>query len=74
MFQSNQLKGRHNPDICFGAKNSSRCIGEHRHRMRRSDVTPNAPAVLYLPLGGSTTQACPSTAESSVVGISQVEV
>ena len=43
-----------------------------KHRIRRNDVTPNAPAVLYLPLGGSTSQGCPSTAESSVVGISQV--
>ena len=52
----------------FGTQN----LANHRHRLRRSEITPNAPAVLYLPLGGSNTQGCPSSAETAVVGISQV--
>jgi len=56
--QSSVIGSHHYPDKCFGVKNESRCIEEHRKhvRTRRSDVTPNAPAVLYLPLGGSTSQ------------------
>ena len=40
----------------------------------KRDVTPlgSDPAVLYLPLGGGASKGCPSLAESSVVGISQM--
>ena len=50
------------------------CLAEHRANRSRREVTPlgTDPAVLYLPLGGGPSKGCPSLAESSVVGISQM--
>ena len=52
------------------------CMAEHRTNRSRREVTPaplgSQPAVLYLPLGGGGSRGCPSLAESSVVGISQM--
>ena len=47
---------------------------EHQVNRSKRDVTPlgSDPAVLYLPLGGGASKGCPSLAESSVVGISQM--
>ena len=50
------------------------CLREHLANRSKRDVTPlgSDPAVLYLPLGGGASKGCPSLAESSVVGISQM--
>ena len=50
------------------------CILQHQVNRSKRDVTPlgSDPAVLYLPLGGGASKGCPSLAESSVVGISQM--
>ena len=50
------------------------CMREHQVNRSKRDVTPlgSDPAVLYLPLGGGASKGCPSLAESSVVGISQM--
>ena len=50
------------------------CIRKHQANRSKRDVTPlgSDPAVLYLPLGGGASKGCPSLAESSVVGISQM--
>ena len=74
-FQQNELNSVDHPDQCHGdVKSERRCVDKHRRRVRRDDVTKNAASVLYLPLGGSTSQGCPSTAETSVIGISQVRI
>ena len=54
------------------------CMEEHQANRSKRDVTPlgsaagSDAAVLYLPLGGGASKGCPSLAESSVVGISQM--
>ena len=54
------------------------CMEQHQANRSRRDVTPlgsaagSDAAVLYLPLGGGASKGCPSLAESSVVGISQM--
>ena len=54
------------------------CMEQHQANRSKRDVTPlgsaagSDAAVLYLPLGGGASKGCPSLAESSVVGISQM--
>merc|ERR1711936_1516321 len=45
---------------------------DHQTLRSKRDLSPTDPAVLYLPLGGGGSKGCPSLAESSVVGISQM--
>ena len=48
------------------------CMEDHQTFRSKRDLSPTDPAVLYLPLGGGGSKGCPSLAESSVVGISQM--